>query len=515
MKRLFLVTAALTFLHTFPGRAQSAAENGRAAIFHVTVIERTVRAVNYQYRSGATQIDLRGTVLLPPAKGEATVESKAGRTEIDVKVDHLESAQKFGTGYLTYVLWAISPEGHPKNLGELIPGSSDRANTHVTTDLQAFGLIVTAEPYSAVRQPSDVVVMENQIRPDTIGKSEPIDAKYELLPRGHYTFTIPDAGQAQPEGPKVSMGRYEATLEVYQAQNAVQIAQSLGAEQYAPDVMRKANELLVQAQTLNGQKADRAAVVMSAREAAQTAEDARLIALQRQRDNELAQSKEQAARDRQLLAQAEAKAQMAQSQAAQEHKLLDQERAAREQAEAEAAALKAQPAPEPPPQPAVVVVQTSEPPRPDPQKAALRVSLLQQLNADLPVRDTPRGLVVTVEDSGFQGHALKTPVEAALSRIAPVVAAHPGLVVEVEGNSDTAADERASYDRAIAVRDALVRYGLPAPWVSARGLGATRLIASNNSLAGREQNRRVEITISGDPIGAMAYWDRTYPLVQK
>jgi flagellar motor protein MotB len=514
MKQLFLLTAALVFLHTSPGWAQNPAENGRAPIFHVTVIERTVRAVNYQYRSGPTQIDFRGTVLLPYAKGDATVDSKAGRTEIDAKFDRLDPAQKFGTGYLTYVLWAISPEGHPKNLGELIPGSSAHAKIHVTTDLQAFGLIVTAEPYSAVRQPSDVVVLENQIRPDTIGKSEPIEAKYELLPRGHYTYTMPDPGQAQPGGPKVSMDRYEATLEVYQAQNAVQIAQSLGAEQYAPDVMHKANELLQQAQNLNAQKADRAAVVMSAREAAQTAEDARLITLQRQRDSQLAQVQQQAARDRQLLAQADARAQAAQAQADQANQLLEQERAARQQAEAEAAAAKAQPAPAPPPS-TVVVVQTAEPPRADRQKAALRVNLLQQLNAGLPARDTPRGLVVTVEDSGFQGHALKAPVQAALMRIAPILAEHPGLVVEVEGNADAGSDDRTCYDRAIAVRDALVRSGLPAPWVTGADLGSTRPLASNSSPSGREQNRRVEITISGDPIGAMAYWDRTYPLVRK
>src|ERR1700729_1993481 len=152
-------------------------------IYRVTVTERTVKAINYQYRNGPTPIDFIGTVLLPEAKGDAVVESKSGRTAIDAHVTHLPAPTRFGREYLTYVLWAITPEGHPKNLGELLPGSSDKAHVKVTTDLQAFGLIVTAEPYAAVRQPSDVVVLENQIGPDTLGSSEPIKAKYELLPR--------------------------------------------------------------------------------------------------------------------------------------------------------------------------------------------------------------------------------------------------------------------------------------------------------------------------------------------
>jgi flagellar motor protein MotB len=517
MKQLLLLIAAMAFLHTSPGGAQTPPPNGRAPIFHVTVIERTVKAVNYQYRSGPTQIDFRGTVLLPLAKGDATVESKAGRTEIDAKMDRLESPQKFGTGYLTYVLWAISPEGHAKNLGELIPGSSDHAKIHVTTDLQAFGLIVTAEPYSAVREPSDVVVMENQLRPDTIGKSEPIEAKYELLPRGHYTYTMPDQGQPEPGGPKVSMERYEATLEVYQAQNAVQIAQSLGADKYAPEVYSKASDLLRQAQDLNFRKADRATIVMSAREAAQTAEDARLITLQRQHDAELAQSRDQTQRERDLRAQAEAREQAAQTQIADQQRRLDEERIAREHAEAQVAAMRSQPAvaPAPPPPATVVVVQKPGPDPRDSQRAALRVSLMQQLNAGLPVRDTPRGILVTVPDTDFQGRSVRGSVDAALSHIAPLVAAHPGLVVEVEGNCDPATDDRMAYERAVAVREALVRSGIPADWIVARGMGATRPLVANTSPAGREQNRRVEIVISGEPIGSMAHWDHSYSLMNR
>jgi outer membrane protein OmpA-like peptidoglycan-associated protein len=525
MRCQVLLATALAFFVTVPAWPQDAAGAGKnVPLYHVTVIERTVRAVNYQYRSGPTQIDFKGTVLLPPAKGEATVQSKAGRTEIDARFEHLTSPQKFGVGYLTYVLWAVSPEGHAKNLGELIPGGSDQAKLKVTTDLQAFGLIVTAEPYSAVRQPSDVVVAENQIRPDTIGKSEPIEAKYELLPRGRYTYTLPDDAQAVLSGPKVSMSRYESTLELYQAQNAIQIARSLGADRYAPEVMQKAAALLSSAQGLNARKANRSDIVMAAREAAQTAEDARLIALDRQRTEELATAKEQAAAQtealqaaqRQTVAQnealraAQAEARIAQADRLADQQLLEQERAARQRAEAQAAA-NAQPAPPPPPPAIARRVEPSS--LTTPEKKDLRALMLMQLGQSLPTLDTPRGLTVTVSDADFRGAALKPSMDASFTRVAAVLIAHPGLTVDVKGHTDSgseAAQERLWYERAVAVRDALVRNGVPAQSIAVHGAGGERPVATNATTTGREQNRRVEIVLSGAPIGAMASWDNTY-----
>jgi len=202
------------------------AKPANVPIYRVNVVERTIRAINYEYRSLPTPIDFKGTVLLPKSKGGATVESKQGRTEIDAHFDNLTASTAFGPEYLTYVLWALTPDGRPHNLGEVVANSNDRASLKVTTDLQAFAMIVTAEPYSAVRQPSDVVVLENQVRPDTIGINEQVNARYELLPRGQYSYQVPDAleAAAAANGPKVSMGEYEELLEIYQAQNAVGIA---------------------------------------------------------------------------------------------------------------------------------------------------------------------------------------------------------------------------------------------------------------------------------------------------
>ena len=158
-------------------------------IFRVTVVSRNVQAVNYKHRSGASKVDFAGTDLMPSANGQAKVESKKGYTEIEVEFGSLQKPTTFGNEYLTYIVWAISPEGRAINLGEVLVGDNHRSKLDVTTDLQAFALIVTAEPYYAVRQPSNVVVLENVVREDTKGTTETVNAKYELLERGGYIPT--------------------------------------------------------------------------------------------------------------------------------------------------------------------------------------------------------------------------------------------------------------------------------------------------------------------------------------
>jgi outer membrane protein OmpA-like peptidoglycan-associated protein len=355
--------------------------------------------------------------------------------------------------------------------------------------------------------------MENAVRPDTAGKIEPIAAKYELLPRGQYTYVLPTSGEPVPAGPKVSTGQYESTLQVYEAQNAVQIAQSLGAEQYAPDVMAKAKAALAQARQMNDQHGERSGIVMEAREAAERAEDARMIALDHLRDQAAMQAQIQAGRDRQMLLQAEARAKTAQAEAAANQQLLEQERAARERAEARATAASV-PAPAPPPAPAA---QAPDAPQPDTGKIELRGSLRQEMNAAFPTLDTPRGLVATVADSDFQGMVLRRDAEARLARLGAVLRAHPGLMLQVAGNAgeNSVAEERIASDRAGAVRDALVQAGIPDSLLTVRSLGGSRPLVSNNTAYGREQNRRVEITIAGDAIGTMPTWDRSYSITRR
>jgi len=286
MKIIFSVGSAVIALAGMLS-AQAPAPDEPQPIYRVTVVSRSLEAVNYEHRGGPTRIDFEGTVLLPHAKGTAIVESHRGSVSIDAKLEHLEPPTKFGREYLTYVLWSISPEGRPKNLGEVLVDSSNKAHLKVTTDLQAFGMIITAEPYYSVSIPSDVVVAENKIRPDTIGGREEVTAKYELLPRGQYTMTIQPSQlrSLNGEAEKLPYDRYEVVLELYQAENAVQIARSLGADQYAPDSINKAAALLSQAEDMNARKLDTHAIVSAAREATQMAEDARTIAI-RKRDEQ-------------------------------------------------------------------------------------------------------------------------------------------------------------------------------------------------------------------------------------
>jgi hypothetical protein len=256
-------------------------QSGSQPLYRVIVIERTTRAINYGYRTAPTKIDLKGTVLAPEAHGEARIESRRGAVGIEAKVDRLPPPAHFGAEYLTYVLWAITPEGRPRNLGELILNASCNGKLKVSSDLQAFALIVTAEPYFSVSQPGDVVVMENVVRPDTVGKVEDVAIKYELMPRGHYTYVRGSSEAVPAKAEKLPMDQYEAILSLYQALNAIQVARADGADRDAGETMRKAEALYEQARSLQSRGAASREVVTLSRQATQTAEDARSISAKR------------------------------------------------------------------------------------------------------------------------------------------------------------------------------------------------------------------------------------------
>jgi len=259
-----------------PNPVQQSADNtarmaaGSTPIYRISVVERTTQAVNYNHRGGSTKVDFQGTPLLLQAGGEARVESKQGHIAIDAEFRGLLPATSYGPEYLTYVMWAITPEGRTTNLGEvLLNGTKSKLN--VTTDLQSFGLIVTAEPYFAVTQPSDVVVMENVIRDDTRGTIQQVDAKYELLKRGQYTLNV---NPLEIKRPRLDR---KTPLELYEARNAIQIARWTGAEQYAAETFQKAVEDLKQGETDLTRNVGRKPIATAAREAVQMAEDARII----------------------------------------------------------------------------------------------------------------------------------------------------------------------------------------------------------------------------------------------
>ena len=246
--------------------------------YRVSVVSRTAEAVSYKHRGGSTHVDFQGTDLMPSASGEAKVESKRGVLGIEAEFGNLDRPTTFGNEYLTYVLWAISPEGRSVNLGEVLVGDNHRSKLEVTTDLQAFALIVTAEPYYAVRRPSNAVILQNVVRPDTKGTMAVVDAKYELIDRGGYVptgFTF---------DPVVLDARLP--LEFYEARNAVRIAKSAGAERYASSSFENATHQMREADELaTSRHEDKKALISVSRETVQTAEDAREIATKRIADD--------------------------------------------------------------------------------------------------------------------------------------------------------------------------------------------------------------------------------------
>src|SRR5258706_223599 len=473
-----------------PAAPQQAAapQEGPVPVFRVTVVGHTTPAINYRPRKGDTKVDFRGTPMLPFAMGEAEVSGKKGYIDIEAKFDKLSAPTQFGPEYLTYVIWAITPEGRSTNLGEVQIVNDDEAKVHVTTELQAFGMIVTAEPYFAVTQPSDVVVLENDVRKNTQGNVEVIAAKYDLLKRGTYLM---NQNSRQLRLKPLEPG---APLDLAEARNAVMLARFAGADRYSDETFVKATRLLMDAEQMRDRGKKGNEVIMPARQSVQTAEDARLISLQKQEEEyqaqqrALVQQRENAALDRaraeetarrqaeldRLTAEAarvaaerdraaaeaaraaaEAQVQRAQALAAQSERDKTAAEAARSAAEsarlaAEAQAQRAQ----------------ADAAQADRDRAALRDQLRQQLNTILETRESARGLIVNLSDVLFDtGSAnLKTGTREKLAKVAGILLSHPGLKIQIEGHTasvgETGYNQNLSENRADSVRTHLVGQGI-------------------------------------------------------
>jgi outer membrane protein OmpA-like peptidoglycan-associated protein len=481
----------------------------------VNVVERNAKAINYRHRSGSTTIGFNGTALMPEARGEAKVESKQGYIEIEVEFDDLQSATRFGPEFLTYVMWAITPEGRATNLGEVILNGT-KSKLNVTTELQSFGLVVTAEPYFAVAQPSDAVVMENVVRKDTVGKVEEIDAKYELLQRGQYTVNV------QPADLRPMALDKNTPLDLYEARNAVRIAKWAGADVAAAESFQKATKLLEQAESYQARKAGSKPVAMTAREAVQTAEDARLITLKRQEEDRLA-AERAASAGRESQANAAADEATRARLLAEQQQRLDAEGRARAEADtaaaraqADRAKLDADAASQRAALDKEAALAASELARKaaleqaEREKQELRSKLAEQLNKVLETRDSARGLIVNMSDVLFDTgkFTLRPVAREKLSQLSGIVIAHPSLKLEIEGHTDSVGTDEynmtLSQNRAGAVGDFLTQHGMNTSSIASRGFGEGQPVATNDSASGRQQNRRVELVVSGDEIGTPA-----------
>jgi outer membrane protein OmpA-like peptidoglycan-associated protein len=485
------------------------AQNSDSAAAPVITISRSVTAVSYSAKNGTVNIEFQSTDLLRQAKGKAKVQVKNG-IEIDTQFSNLVPASRFGSVYLTYVLWAISPEGRSSNLGELqLNGSNSKLS--VTTRMQSFAMIVTAEPYFSVSFPSEMVVLANVVPPGTRGTFQQVQPKGELFMRGQYDNSNMTPLMADPKAP----------LALLEAENAIRIAQAGGANQYAADTFTKAQNSLSYAQGLYNQKKDKKLVISNARDAVQTAEDARIIAAKKiEQDKIAAEQAAAAAKTAEANAQAQAEAQKAaeaQAQAAIDAAKAAEAQAAKAQAElaasqaeqqrmaaqlqqqqAEAQAAQAQ-------QQAAAAQDAAA--KAEQEKEALRQQILQQLNQVLATVDTPRGLVVTMADVLFQSgkYDLQTSAREKLAKLSGIILSHPGLNLQIQGYTDNVGSDSfnmtLSEKRAEAVRNFLIGQGLSPDTITAEGLGKADPVASNDSAVGRQQNRRVEIIVSGDVIG--------------
>ena len=489
------------------------------ALYNITVTSRSTKAINYRVNT-STKVDFRGTPLMSEAEGEADIRSRDGYVEVKADLKNMQSATRFGSEYLTYVLWAVTPEGRAISLGEVRPDNG-RARLQVTSKLQTFGMIVTAEPYFAVTMPSNVVVLENVPRRDTKGMQTEIDAKFELIERGQYVLN------ANPEDLRPIPQDAKTPFDVVQARNAVRLARIAKADKYAASSFERATSLMARTEDYVNREQWKPSESV-ARQVTQAAEDARTIALRRREEERIAleqeaahqrtqEAQKMAAQQEQMRKDAEERQRQAEQQKLMAQ--LEAERSARQRAEAEAAQAASRASAEAAQRQAQLAGQQADAAaqrealaRQDAEKAraeaqALRNRLVEQLNRVLVTQDTPRGLVVTMSDILFDvgSFHLKPTTREALAKIAGILTWTPGLTLEVEGHTDStgseALNQRLSEQRAASVLNYLVEEGIPASNITGRGYASAHPVADNNTREGRQRNRRVELIISGDIIG--------------
>jgi len=517
---MFVIAAAtLSFAQT-----QTPAPSTTTASTGVATVSRTTKAVHYRLQGGQTKIEFRGTDLLQRATGEARVEGKKTNFEIDAKFEGLEDATKFGLEFLTYVAWAVSPQGRPVSLGELSLDHSGNAHIKAYTDLQTFGMIVTAEPYFAVSQPGNMVVMESAALNGSGGQE--IDAKYELVTRSTYSSTNSHIQDA------IFGIDSKTPLELFEARNAVRIAHIAAADKYAASILSKAGQQLLHAEEIYRQKQNKAAVEAAAKEATETAEEARLMAVKQKAEDEAqaaAAAREAKARaDAAAEAKRRADAEAAQAQAEQARVQAEQAKAEAEKMKEEAVAAAKEASrqkeeaekakAEAVAQQQVLAAETDKAraaaaqsetlrQQAEKEKQDLRARLLQQLNSILATRDSARGLIANMSDVLFRSGSfeLLPGARERLAKVSGIVLAYPSLHVAVEGHTDSVGSDQYNQDlsehRAQAVRDYFVQQGISSSAVEAHGFGKSQPIASNDTAEGRQQNRRVELVLSGDAIG--------------
>jgi outer membrane protein OmpA-like peptidoglycan-associated protein len=446
-------------------------------------VKKTVTAIGYP-AGKSIEVDLTGTGLMAAGSGQAKVKAGTGATGVETEFQSMAQATTFGTEFLTYVLWAVSPDGRSNNLGEILINKDGKGKLTTTTAFQTFSLFVTAEPYFAVRFPSEMVVLQNELKKNTKAKIFPVN-DYPLMRRSQY--------QKMGNPLALTLDLKNVPLNMYEARNAVEIAQSRGANKYAPEIFSKAKGSLQMAENSLAQKENEKVIISNARQTVQFAEDARRLTEQRKEEERIANEKAAAAATAKSEAESKAAAEAAEAKRKSDTEAQRQaDLAAAKQAKLKAAQDAAQ----------------ADAERSRKAAADLRAQLLEQFNRVLTTRDTPRGLVVNMGDVLFATgkYDLRPEAQIVLAKLSGIILSHPGLNLAVEGYTDSVGSDdfnlKLSQQRADTVRDYLVTQGLQDSSVTANGFGKADPVADNDTPAGRQQNRRVEIVVSGEIIGA-------------
>jgi len=421
----------------------------------------------FSYREGPqSRLLFRGTAIALAADGSGEVEFQDGRSRVEVSVRKLASPWTLGP-YTTYVLWAITIDGRATNLGsiELV---GDRGALKASTPLSQFALIVSAEPHFAVTAPSRAVVLRN-LAQSVKGELTTISGLAERMDYAGLEPLVVDPASREP-------------LDLIQARYALRIAESAHANEFAAEQFGKARDLLAAAETAQASKkySERKTTPRLSREAAQVAEDARRDAVEAK-----AVADAKARREAAELAAAQAARESAEEKARRDAAIALEE--SRRQAEQAARIAAAKSAAE--------------------EAAKARADFTARLNRALPTRETDRGIVAEISGVQFAtgAAALNADAREALARFSGIVGTYPELRFKIEGHTDSIgsfeSNQQLSLQRAIAVRDYLIAQGVAASTIDVGGLGPDRPVADNATAEGRARNRRVEIVLTGGPVG--------------
>ncbi len=470
---------------------------------------RTTLAVRY-VENKKTTVNLTGTSAAPRVTGKAEVEYKKNDARIKVKVENLDNPQAFGPFYTTFVVWAVTPEGQTENLIELPSGYT--AEVQSRTSAQTFGIIITAEPHSAVKFPSLKLVAETTLPKNVTSGVQTTQAEFREDKGTLYEVSDSDAAlKTDYTTPRLVLG----------ARRSLDIARRAGAKEYAADEWQQAQSKLAELEQIwprnlknetkfSGMARDVMRLGQVARELATQREYQARIENERQarlRNLEEARAQADSAKadaEREKLAaeRAKAEAEKAKAEADRSARVAEDERVRREQAAREAEAAKAKAESE------RVAADSARKQAEDAKRdrdAALQ-KLYVSLSEILDTKRETRGFIVNLGDVLFDtGRATLKPIaREKLSKLAGILLAYPGeLKLEIEGHTDsTGSDElnnRLSQSRAESVRDYLKESGVKEDRIRAvRGFGKTKPIATNDTAAGRQMNRRVEVVIE-DP----------------